>query len=377
MPQSLLNSRKDKNVLIFISIIFLLFAHIFIFLKLNLIGLLSGKIEMLDIDAYYHLSHAVLNSTNPYQVPTMQTAGPPLVILPFIPLSIWKIDSARVLITLLNLLSATISCYLLAKKVNPKLTILMTLFFSTLLWISFPARFSLSLGQPNLIIMLFITLTLINQTKSISALYLTFILTLKSFFVFSLLAIIKKNTKIFALSLVLILAIVVASLQLIKPEYYRYFISQRAKSTVLASQTIKDVDYYNQSIKTTASRFGFKNYYQEIFIVVVLLSIIFLFNKQSLSSAIIVSTLLSPVVWQHYFVYFFPIYVLLFFKLFDQKKYQFIIFLLISFVLNSVEIKWLQNKPTTLFNSLLASHYLIGSLILLLILDLFDNKKTN
>lgn len=368
--KSLLQNKAQRYLLILLLII----GHIFIFYKVKLLDLLSGQTPMLDFDAYWHLAKAILSGQHPYQVETMQTAGPPLVILPFIPFGLLPIEWGRTIITLLNLSAASYTCYLLGKKIFSNFWLLASSFLSLTLWLSFPARFSLSLGQPNLIIILLITITLINQSNKIKGFTLSLLIVLKSFFAFTIFSLFKKNKKSIILNLVITGLIFTFSLQLIKPVYYQDFISQRLTNTMLTSQQIKDVDYYNQSIKTTMSRFGLVEYYSITYLAIVILSIVYLIKTGNLKSGIIISVLLSPLIWQHYFVYLFPIFILVGSDLIKNKKWNFFGLWLLSFALYFPEFSWLQNQPTTLLNSLVASHYL-WSAILLLILNYKMSQK--
>lgn len=357
----LLEKKAIRNLLILIFI----FCHIFIFYKIKLLDLLSGQTPMLDFDAYWHLARAILAGQHPYQVSTMQTAGPPLVILPFLPFGLLSIEWGRSIITIINLITASLSCYLISSKIYTKYKILYTLFFSTLLNLSFPARFSISLGQPNLIILFLITLALTIQSNKIKGLSLALLIILKSFFLFTIPALITQNKKIITWSLVFGSLIFVLSLQLIKPVFYLDFINQRLGSTMLQAQQIKDVDYYNQSINTTMARFNLGDYYSVTYLAIIVIVTLYLIKSGNIEAGIIISVLLSPLVWQHYFAYLFPIFILLGSQLIKKKKWGKVILLLLALSLWLPEFSWLQNQPTTLFNSLVASHYLISALILL------------
>jgi len=356
-----------KPSVTWLLLIFLLLSQLFIFKKIKVLDLLSGQNPMLDFDSYYYIVQAVFKGQHPYQVSTMQTMGPPTVIIPFLPFGLFSLEWGRIIMTILNLVSSFIACFLLAKQITKKPLLLTTLVFSNLLWFSFPARFSLALGQPNLVMMLLITLLITNTNEKIKSLSFGLLILFKTFFVFPLLTLIPKQNRLLFLTLAVIGGLMLLSLQLIKPQYYYDFMTQRLIPTTISTQQIKDVDYYNQSLKTTFARFNLSNYYSVSYILLVLISLGYLLLSKNFYAGIVISVILSPVIWQHYFVYLFPIFIFMAGKLFKTKRYLELLVVLIGLSLMLPEFSWLQRQPATLFNSLVASHYLASALLLLFI----------
>src|SRR3989344_3201958 len=100
--------KKVVSILVFIS------TAVFVLFKIDFGGLLVSSKSLLDFDSYYVLSKDILTGANPYTVSDqMQTLGPPLVILPYLPFSNLPINAGRVLFTAANVLAVFVTCYLL------------------------------------------------------------------------------------------------------------------------------------------------------------------------------------------------------------------------------------------------------------------------
>ena len=202
-------------VTILIGIIFLLF------LKLKIIGALGfGQTPMLDFDTYYQIACDVLEGKHPYELPYMQTAGPPLVISPFIPLAFLPLQLGRVMMVWGSLIASIISCFLLAKKISSKLIWPAALTLFIFLLTAFPARFSIELGQPNLFCLLFITLLLTQKNDKRSGLWLALLTILKTFFLISSLALIRTKLQMVGFAFIIGAIIALSSFSDLKPQNY-------------------------------------------------------------------------------------------------------------------------------------------------------------
>ena len=98
--------------LIFLLTLFLFITQLLIFWKIKVLDLLSGQSPMLDFDSYYYIVQAVFAGQHPYQVSTMQTMGPPTVIIPFLPFGLFSLEWGRSMVTTINLIAAFLTCFL-------------------------------------------------------------------------------------------------------------------------------------------------------------------------------------------------------------------------------------------------------------------------
>ena len=156
---------KNDLVLVFILL------NILILIKLNFfVPLLLGQTPMLDFDNYYRLTKDLLQGMNPYSVNYMITWGPPLIFIYYLPFQLFNLENARTLTTLFSLISGILTCSLLAKNLFSKDRLMSFLILTVILLSSFPARFSLEMGQPNLIIMFIVTCITLSKNNNFMAL---------------------------------------------------------------------------------------------------------------------------------------------------------------------------------------------------------------
>jgi hypothetical protein len=338
--------------------IFLLFIVVFLFLKLQLIGALGfGQTPLLDFDTYFQISRDVLKGLHPYELPYMQTMGPPLVIFPFIPFGFLPLQLGRVIIIWFGLLFSLIACKMLTQKT----TLAITLFIFLLT--SFPARFTLAMGQPNLIILLLITYLLTKKDELKKGVFLAILVTFKTFFLFSSLALIKRHIGTIKFAFITGLVITVSSLWILKPQYYYDYVTKKLAPITLTINRPANLDYYNQSLRSTLTRFGLEQYYLFIFLAALIGSSFYLILSGDFKSGILLSILLSPVIWQHYLVMIFPIIVLIGIQLIKEQKIALLLLYLFGVLCWWIELPWLQTASHTLVNQTLASHYFISLVI--------------
>ena len=341
----------------------LLLLNIFLLSKLDFfIPYFSGNHSLLDFDAYYYLSLAVRKGINPYLVSTMTTLGPPFVILPFVPFSYLDIVDARVLFSVTSIICGFLSVYLLNKKFF-KGSLATFLIFFGVLFSSFPARFTLGQGQPNLIIMFFITLLIISKSNSVKSLLLVFLYFFKTFFLYMAVILFRGCKSMVIVSLVVATIIGTISLFIIKPEWLVYYFTN-LNSSFLQSNIVVGLDYYNQSIYATLARLDLINLW--LILLALIVFTFYMMIKGNLLSAVIASIIISPVAWQHYFVILFPIFIIVLKKT-NLFNFKYLLLFLLSLFFWWAEFPILHFADKNLATSLLASHYFLSAVILLTI----------
>lgn len=328
--------------------------------------------QFLDFDAYYALAKQCLTGINPYQG-SMPTLGPPLVILLYLPFALLNLSLGRGLFLLLNIAAGYFMCFQLAKKVNSKYWGIIGLIIGACLFASFPVRFSLLLGQPALIVAWLVTLLLLRRHWVLVSAGL---ITIKTFFVFSLLAWLRSEKTMLVKILIVLMAVIGISSLILQPRWYLYYARHTFVDAAVRQSTTASLDYYNQSLRSTLYRLHLPQAYPLVWLLSALLLMYLTYQRRSLMVGIVGSLWLSPILWQHYVVFLFPLYVLLFFQ---ATKKQMLI-LAISYLLISVQSgKYLTASPT-IINGLLASHFFWGILLLISVLwwDLWHpNPRVN
>ncbi|HYD35753.1 MAG TPA: glycosyltransferase family 87 protein [Vitreimonas sp.] len=336
--------------------------------RLQVVTMLTGGQPLPDFDAYYEIVRQVWLGNHPYRISTMQTLGPPLVIVPFLPFGLISIELGRSFLTLLSLGSVGATGWRLAgtwtKNHRSRLT--GSLVLVVILLTSFPARFTLSMGQPNLIIAWLVTLFLTtdNQFKRGASLALAAII--KTFYGFPALSLLRFDGKSWVSFCLVFGSVLLLSLPWIRPHYYLDFATQNFVSLVTSTQPAVDMDYYNQSLKSTFGRFNAIDFYQPAMVGFLSVSSLYLLMRKNYPAAIVLSLILSPVIWIHYFVVLFPVIVGLgaivkegYYPL--RPKLFLSLVLFVASYLWWTEFPWIHQASKNIFTALLASHYLISA----------------
>jgi hypothetical protein len=314
-----------------------------------------------DFDAYYQLVADIRLGTNPYTVTHMQTLGPPLVFLYFYPFSLLSLHDAQSLNMLINLAAGYLCCAVLAVRFfkNHKLTLFLIL--SIIYYTSFISRYSLQIGQPNLLISLLIALV-ISTSKSQSY-FLSALLALKTFFVLPILALVRTPSKFIRVSL-FFLATLLISMAVIRPQWYADYSFRRAPEIDFfhTANYSDSLHYENQSFPAVLARLGLGQYLPVVYPLLIAAAIVVITLTQSLELGIIFSLLISPVLWQHYLIALFPVFI----KSFAHTKSSLELFILaISLFLWFPDLR-LWTEPVNLGYGFLASHFYLSLFLLAL-----------
>lgn len=355
------------------SVLFGVLLDTFLLILYKTFSHFSGGIHLLDFDNYLHLLSDIRQGMNPYTVHHMITLGPPLVVLFYIPFSFFSLRVAQILFLLFNVVSGVFGCIFLARMFFPKHSIVTTLVLLNLLFGSFPARFSLLVGQPGLFLFLCLVLLLKTKDIKISALLLSIVISAKTFFLLLIPAYVGKKGWIVILTGIVLGCVLLLSFAVIRPEWYVYYLTHTLKQTTLGQNNAQSLDYYNQSIKSTFTRLGVENVYPAFFLTFLVVGIIVLFFSQNIEDAIIFSILVSPVVWQHYLVMLFGLYVSVIARTKSWLKFM---VLGISFLLWSINIPILSSHKPTFIYGIFASHGFVSILLLWIALHLVDYEQS-
>jgi hypothetical protein len=219
----------------------------------------------------------------------------------------------------------------------------------------------------------FLTLFLVSDKSWVKGGGLALATIIKTFLGIAALSFIKKGRRALIWFLVILLITTFFSFPIIKPSYYFDFLKERAVGTFFSPTAPQNLDYYNQSVKSTIFRLGGCEVYSWLYPILLILGGFYLISSGNLLAGVVLSVVLSPICWQYYFVMLFPITVILFKKIFSQP--WLLMLLGVSYVLLWVEFSWLHKMPINLIDGILASHYFLGAIILL-ILTIWESKNS-
>ncbi len=345
-----------------------------VFYKLNLGALLIGQQPLPDFDTYYQIAHDVASGQSPYALPYMQTAGPPLVIAPFFLLSWLPLNYARAIFTFVNLFSGIYACFLLVRYLKIARFFVGGVTLFALLLLTFPVRFSLFMGQPGLLLMLLVTIYLTTNNP----IYLTYavgLLTIiKTHFILLLISLWPKNRMAFLLSLVSIISALIIFFPVLKPRYYREFVMKKAINYAVSAQGIPNAtDYYNQSLRSTLIRLGVGEWYLFFYPAISIPIIWWLIKTGDKRAGVLSAFILSPIIWQHYFVALYPVVLLTIWP--AQRRPKIFALGTLALILMTIDLAFLHRQNLNLLSGILASHYFGGVLILWLLVTIHRKTK--
>lgn len=341
---------------ILIIVLVILFTKISLFERIFFQGT-----SLYDFDLYYILIENIKNSVNPYSPWLIYTVGPPLLFLYYFPFSFLKLTDARILVTIINIASGFILCFLLGRKFNKKYLLTTFLTLSIIFFSAFLPRFALGNGQPSILITLLITLVIISKNSFWKGIFLALAASIKTIFLFPVLSFLKDKKFLIAITLSFFLLTLI-SLTFIKIDWYIYFFQKIFPDLNNSPTPLSGLDYYNQSLKSTFFRLGIIDSYKFLFFPILVVASLLLIIMGSFELSVIATILLSPVSWQHYFTILFPIFVLVFFTM--KKNIRNLSVFTLAFILWFIEFPWIHNTTPNLLSRLLASHYFISGFLL-------------
>ncbi len=330
---------------------------------------------------YLRAASAFLEGKNIYSFGDINYPSTALFI--FIPLSFLPIYSGQIIFTLVSLICLVLSVIFITKSLNWKLNLNETLLIFPLIFLSFPSKWTLGLGQLNNLVLLFVVLNFYffkKQKYWFSGFFLGWAMALK--LIPGLLVIyflLKKEFKVVFTSLIsffliLLTAGFIFGFNLIFEYFFKVIPS-------ILGQPNKNI-YYNQAFSGFIARILNTGNSQVslslIFLVLVLLITFFVLMKgkkiRAVEYATVISTvlLISPFSWQHHFVWLVFPFLILFFVIKKENYRGIKCLVVIAYLLIAFNIKRPGNLPTNFIGNLLLSHVFLGNFILWTILLYFS-----
>src|SRR3989344_672337 len=333
-----------------------------------------------DFKVHYFGASHIIRGENPYindaNYFTPQ-AYPPFDMVIFIPFTLLSLEAASKLWVILSIVLVVWSIYLCCRIYRRPFYSQINLIIYSLIFISFPLKFTLGMGQINALILFFVVLGFyfLNMKKnSVVGISLAFPIMLKFFplLLVPYFVILRKWKILSALFLTvffLLLLTFVFFPTIVIVHYFRYILPDLFSSW--------KGDYYNQALSGFLMRSVsdpiLRNTFRIIIsLILLIVNFIIIVSKKTknikrinleIASLLILSVLINSFSWQHHFIFLILPFIIIFYALQNQSKSVFLyIFLAISYILISINFK----NPNIL-PLLFQSHVFFGGLILWII----------
>jgi len=291
-----------------------------------------------------------------------------LLFLTFLP--VFSKGIASLLLLLISLGSLLGSIWLMTKMLFKKSERLIAFLISSIFFIQFfPTKFTLTLGQINLVVLLLITLCFYsfqNKKEILSGIFLAMATLIKIFpgFLFFFFWREKRWKTLVSFCLVLLTGFVLTTL-VFKPTVLLNYFSGIGRNLFFKAG---ELTYFDQSLNSFLLRLGFTEVWRLTLRLIFTFTslVIFLKAKDKLLAffGLIASVMifLPSFVWFHHYVIFIPLLIVLFAKIFQGKSLLSKLILFLAYFLISFHFRHPEIFPAR--NILLASHPFFGALLL-------------
>ncbi len=327
-----------------------------------------------DFQTYYNTTRGFLMGKNLYTISSPFSSTfvyPPFALLGMLPFNLFPLSIAGNIWSIFSFFAFIVSIFLLLTIEHEKLFSNRFLFFYTIAFLSFPAKFTLGMGQINMFVLLCISAFLYlykkkNFAKADGILALSIATKFFPLF-FLLLFIIKKQWKNIAYVIGFIFAFWAISVVIFSPSIFIYYWRIIFPVVTHAVRT----DYYNQALSGFVFRIFGIGQIGHIFLIVltlIILSISILIAWKNRTDSfyiftgffITVQLLTNTFSEQHYFVWLLIPYIQITYLLLKRKsKALAFLPIVISFMLTQSNMKNPQMVP-----AIFQPHVFYGTLIL-------------
>lgn len=372
MPRAKSYSISQKLAVQILIFLFIITASLYTFY--SLFRIVTGVSP--DFSIFYYATSDILNKKNPYTDTTLFSLFPyPLLTTFFyIPFTLFPYVIAQGIFTFLSAISVIGNVYLSHKLMKKNASLFSILIITSLAFLSFPVKFTLGMGQINLISLFFLLLSFyffMNKKQYYTSLIFTLAICLKPILgLFMLFFILKKQYYIISIIGILIILLSILSFVIHGYEYNMYYLKTVVPHFFdLSGRGI----YYNQGFIGFLSRITTHKEILQIlngsFVVINIVLIIFLYYKNKLSDAhlfayiSVMLVMIDTLSWQHHFVFLIFPFIFSYYALTSLKQTYMYILLFLSYALVSYNIKNPQSFITT-FMMVLLSHGLYGAMLL-------------
>lgn len=332
-----------------------------------------------DFSIFWFTARDLPTNLNPYLNHQLFTTNPnpPHAHIFFLPLTLLPYQFAQGIFIAISILAIVLSVFLSLKIIQKKVFINTYLLALSLTLISFPAKFTLGMGQTNSIVFLLLLLSFYSYQKKsplLSGIMLGLASSIKTTFLFFFLFfLIKKQWKTLTWATLTILTVITITLIITGPYLYKYWITE-AITPFLGLQGREA--YYNQGISGMISRFSSniitRNYLTTILsglVLAITIKTTAIKKKQELQFSLFIITLLliDSLSWQHHFIWLIFPFITIAYHLSKQRKASLLITAALIYELISWNIKTPADIETTIIKPIILSHVFIGAVILFMI----------
>lgn len=327
-----------------------------------------------DFSVFYSTASSLVHRQNLYQTPGLFTGFgyPPATALLFTPFLLFPYAVSQTIFTIINISLVFILSYLLIKLTPTKLTLPVYLLTTILIFLSFPFKFTLGMGQTNLLALVLILLVYnfsYRKQTMLAAVLLGLTFILKPITAITLLFFLFKKPKVALISLTTAFCIVLLTIFIFDWSLYsHYFLEVLPPLFNFSGREI----YYNQGLSGLIARLYPRALPRLItYWLVTLLFItnaVFILRKKHppiyhLSFILTTLVLVDSLSWQHHFVFLFlPLFVIVNRTLREKNNIS-LSFAALAYVLVSINLKN-PASSNNIINILVNSHATLGAIIL-------------
>lgn len=330
-----------------------------------------------DFSVFYQTAQNLLAYRNIYQDPTLYTGFgyPPMTAVLFIPLALLPYEVAQALWVLVSALTIPVAVYLSMRLFEIPRKVPFFLVVLALALLSFPAKFTLGMGQVNfvaLVLLLASAVLMVRPLAAWSGLLLSLLLLIKPHFVLLLpFLFVGGHRRPVMISLFFIAASVLVTGIWFGWEQFQVY-AQETLPALLVFQG-REI-YYNQSLGAALARVlpdstaaaltlvGTAAFYLGA------LGIVWrkkLKLPEMLAVSLPVFLFIEPLAWQHHFVFLLPVFLWLW-RATHKQKWP-LVFMGASYLLISLNIKQPHLLSATLWGNLVLSHVFWGNAVIFLL----------
>lgn len=266
-----------------------------------------------DFSVYYGVAKNALSGKGIYGDPHLFTGYgyPPYSVLPYLPLAFLSYNVSQSIWVIGSFIALIASVFLSFRLYWPKASFQTKATACALAFLAFPTRFTLGMGQSNIIVLFVLLSSLVHRSGTL--LGLAWILK-PQLMIIALFLAWKKQWRMLAIAIATVgFAIILAGLLFGWHWYGQYFTRELPILMVFRDREI----YYNQGIEAFVSRLGADWLSTPLKLVAVVFAFLSL-RKQTIIRALpmVLSLLLLilPLSWQHHFVLLIPAFVLLWYQ---------------------------------------------------------------
>lgn len=334
-----------------------------------------------DFSDYYIGAQHIFLRVNPYLPDSRyftQQVYPPFALITYLPLLLVPYTIAAKIWVALSIAAAILSVYYTAKVFNIKKYSSLNLFLAGLLFISFPLKFTLGMGQINTFILLLITLSfyfLNTKKEKASGVFYAIPVLLKFFAVLLLpyFLYIKKWNILLSFIITVLVATIIVTVFMPLPIFINYYV--HILPGLLSSWK---GDYYNQalsgflmrSIPDATVRSYLRIIISALFLLITALPILKSKKKtqrrinMEIAAIITLSVIINNFSWQHHFVflllpYLITVYTIITTKGKNKNRTKLFFLIFISYLLIAA------NLPNpSIVPAILRSHVFYGGVAL-------------